>query len=353
MANLKINQLITPYNFTNASRKAANITGIVIHYVGALGGAEDNCKYYARQYVGASAHYYVGFNGEYWQSVKDEDIAWHSGASSYKHPSLRNSNTIGIEMCVRKKSTRTMNATDKDWYYEDKTVAATIELVKFLMKKYSIKAANVVRHYDITGKICPNPYVYDSTKHKWADFKQAITSASTASATPAPAAPKPITPAPSTPTPATPKPSTPAASGSSFKEYKITTTCNVLNIRAGAGTGYAVTGRIAEVAGKKKEYTIAEEKSGWGRLKSGGWISLTYAKRVGAAAASAKAEYKINTTCDVLNIRVGAGTSFRITGSIAEKAGKKKIYTIVEEKNGWGKLKSGAGWISLGFTKKV
>ena len=33
--------------------------------------------------------------------------------------------------------------------------------------------------------------------------------------------------------------------------------------------------------------------------------------------------------------------------------GKKKKYTIVEEKNGWGKLKSGAGWISLAYTKRV
>lgn len=33
--------------------------------------------------------------------------------------------------------------------------------------------------------------------------------------------------------------------------------------------------------------------------------------------------------------------------------GDKGIYTIVAEDNGWGKLKSGAGWISLAYTKRV
>lgn len=53
--------------------------------------------------------------------------------------------------------------------------------------------------------------------------------------------------------------------------------------------------------------------------------------------------YLVTTTCDVLNIRSGAGTGHPVVGAIREKAGKKKQYTIVEEKNGWGRLKSGAG----------
>ena len=56
---------------------------------------------------------------------------------------------------------------------------------------------------------------------------------------------------------------------------------------------------------------------------------------------------------DVLNIRSGAGTGHSVVGAIREKAGKKNRYTIVEEKDGWGRLKSGAGWISLSYTKKA
>lgn len=46
---------------------------------------------------------------------------------------------------------------------------------------------------------------------------------------------------------------------------------------------------------------------------------------------------------DELNVRSGAGTSYPITTVVK----KGQAFTIVEEKNGWGKLKSGAGWISL------
>ena len=98
----KIEKLLTPYNFTNKDN-AGRIKYIVIHYVGALGGAEANCKYYASKYLGASAHYFVGFNGEVWQSVEDEDIAWHCGASSYKHAECRNSNSIGIDVCPQQR----------------------------------------------------------------------------------------------------------------------------------------------------------------------------------------------------------------------------------------------------------
>lgn len=56
----KIEKLLTPYNFTNANN-VGRIKYIVIHYVGALGGAWANCHYYASKYLGASAHYFVGF----------------------------------------------------------------------------------------------------------------------------------------------------------------------------------------------------------------------------------------------------------------------------------------------------
>lgn len=59
--------------------------------------------------------------------------------------------------------------------------------------------------------------------------------------------------------------------------------------------------------------------------------------------------YLVRVTVDALNIRSGAGTGFAIVGCIRDRS----VYTIIEEKNGWGKLKSEAGWISLQYTKKV
>ncbi len=176
-----INRMISGYNF-NAG-KTSRIKYIVIHYVGALGGAKANCQYYAGGNRNASAHYFVGFNGEIWQSVEDENIAWHCGASSYKHAECRNSNSIGVEMCVRKKNTASLGATDKDWYFEDATVEAAAELTRYLMDKYGVPASNVIRHYDVTGKICPNPYVYNTTGHTWDEFKQKISGSAAGSTT--------------------------------------------------------------------------------------------------------------------------------------------------------------------------
>lgn len=169
---MQINKLLTPYNL-NRLGDTSRIKYIVIHYVGAIGGAEANCRYYASKYIGASAHYYVGFNGEIWQSVEDGDIAWHCGAKTYRHPECRNSNSIGIELCVRNKGSQA--ADSRDWYFEEATVQAAIELTKELMEKYDVPAERVIRHYDVTGKICPNPYVYNHTAHTWEAFKAALT----------------------------------------------------------------------------------------------------------------------------------------------------------------------------------
>lgn len=167
---MEIHKLLTPYNYTNGD--IGRIKYIVIHYVGALGGAEANCKYYASQYIGASAHYYVGFSGEIWRSVEDKNIAWHCGAKKYIDPECRNGNSLGIELCVRNKGS--MADISRDWYFEDATVQAAIELTRELMAKYNITADHVLRHFDVTGKICPNPYVYNHTQHTWDDFKAAL-----------------------------------------------------------------------------------------------------------------------------------------------------------------------------------
>lgn len=60
-----------------------------------------------------------------------------------------------------------------------------------------------------------------------------------------------------------------------------------------------------------------------------------------------KLPYLVKITADELNVRAGAGTSYKVNTVVK----KDEVYTIVEEKDGWGKLKSGAGWISLMYTK--
>lgn len=78
-------------------------------------------------------------------------------------------------MCVRNKGSQA--DTSRGWYFEDATVQMAIALTKELMTKYNIPADHVIRHYDVTGKICPNPYVYNHTQHTWEAFKAALVTA--------------------------------------------------------------------------------------------------------------------------------------------------------------------------------
>ena len=57
----------------------------------------------------------------------------------------------------------------------------------------------------------------------------------------------------------------------------------------------------------------------------------------------------MRVTATALNYRSGPGTNYKVLGTIRDFG----VYTIAERKNGWGKLKSGAGWIHLGYTKAL
>ena len=295
----KINRLISGYNHNPGS--ISRIKYIVIHYVGALGGAKENCQYYAGGNRNASAHYFVGFDGEIWQSVEDANIAWHCGASSYKHGECRNANSIGIELCVRKRNTASMGATDKDWYFEDATVEAAAELTRYLMDKYNVPASHVIRHYDVTGKICPNPYVYNTTAHTWDEFKQKISGA---------AAP---------------------------------TTKKLYRVRKSWKDATSQLGAFEELENAKNA------------CKEGYTVYDWDGKAVYSKQTTKKLPYKVQIDVDDLRIRTGAGTGYAVTGEYTGRG----VFTIVEEKAGkgstagWGKLKSGAGWVSLDYCTKL
>ena len=81
------------------------------------------------------------------------------------------------------------------------------------------------------------------------------------------------------------------------------------------------------------------------------WKAL-HKKLVGSTATKPPTSFKshkVQVNTNVLNVRNGAGTTYKVNARVK----KGEVYTIVAEKNGWGKLKSGAGWIKLSYTKKV
>ena len=82
-----------------------------------------------------------------------------------------------------------------------------------------------------------------------------------------------------------------------------------------------------------------------------GWVN---AADISTGSTGTATSYRVRTTADVLNIRKGPGTNYGVAGQIKGKG----IYTIVAEAAGpgatkWGKLKSGAGWISLDYVTKL
>ena len=141
----------------------------MIHYTGNDGDtAMNNAKYYADNVVKTSAHYFVD-EKEIVQSVDDLRIAWAVGGKKYPscpqtgggalHGRCLNANSISIELCDAKK--------DGVYAPSAKSVAQALELTKALMKKYSIPASNVIRHFDVTGKLCPAYWSGRENAGKW------------------------------------------------------------------------------------------------------------------------------------------------------------------------------------------
>ena len=133
---------------------------IVVHYTANKGDtAQNNLDYFARTKTGTSAHYFVDEN-EVCQSVQDTDVAWHCGSKNPRHPYCRNANSIGVEMCNSVGSV------------PEAVRARTAAFVRQKMKEYGIDSSHVLRHYDVTGKRCPAPWVDNPAE--WMEFKKML-----------------------------------------------------------------------------------------------------------------------------------------------------------------------------------
>lgn len=140
---------------------------IVLHFTANNGDtAKNNADYFANNAnLRASAHYFVDPN-EIYQSVKDSDTAWHCGkerGGSY-YNDCRNANSIGIEMCsvIR----------NGVYVIPDETVRNAAELVRYLMERHHVPVSRVCRHYDVTHKECPEPWVRNPKQ--WEKFLEML-----------------------------------------------------------------------------------------------------------------------------------------------------------------------------------
>ena len=137
------------------------ISGVVIHYVGNPGTtAMANRDYFAsladgREQTYASSHFVVGLEGEVVQCIPLTEIAYATKEA--------NGYTVSIEVCHP----------DDTGEFSPVTYDRTVELTAWLCKEFRLDPeTQVIRHYDVTGKICPKYYV--EHPEDWEAFREDV-----------------------------------------------------------------------------------------------------------------------------------------------------------------------------------
>jgi len=151
-------------------RTADKIKYLVIHYTGNDGDtAANNARYSHSNVTKTSAHYFVD-GEEVWRSVPELVTAWAVGGSKYAsagetgggtlHGIVTNSNSLSVELCDPVRGGGILPS--------EPVLENAASLCRMLMEQYDIPLENVVRHFDVSGKLCP-AYFVDETA--WAAFK--------------------------------------------------------------------------------------------------------------------------------------------------------------------------------------
>lgn len=131
------------------------VDGVVVHYVGNPGTtARQNRDYFAglsvSQETHASSNFIIGLEGETLLTVPVNEIAYASNN--------RNSDTLSIEVCHP----------DESGVFTVGSYDALTRLVQWTVDTYGLTRSQILRHYDVTGKICPKAFVDDTAA--WEDF---------------------------------------------------------------------------------------------------------------------------------------------------------------------------------------
>ena len=154
--------LLTPNKNSRPQTKLKKVNGIVVHYTANPGtDAMANRNYFESRKdkpdqtkYKVSSHFIIGLDGTIVQCIPLDEISYASND--------RNKDTVSIECCHPNKSGKFSAATQ----------TALIQLCAWLCGNYGMDTSDIIRHYDVTGKMCPKYYV----KHKdaWTTLKKNI-----------------------------------------------------------------------------------------------------------------------------------------------------------------------------------
>lgn len=101
---------------------------------------------------------------------------------------------------------------------------------------------------------------------------------------------------------------------------------------------------------KNGTYTVSKISGSKVLLKEiTSWVNVNDVSKVSTTSTTTTTSYLVRVTVDSLNVRKSPTTSSAIVTTV-KKGG---VYTIVEVSNGFGRLKSNIGWISLDCTERV
>ena len=149
-------ELLTENPWSRPGTPLEEIRGVVIHYVGNPDtSAAANRNYFeslkdGAEDIYASAHFIVGLEGEVVQCIPLTEWAYASNS--------RNGDTVSVEVCHP----------DETGEFSPVTYDRTVELTAWLCSTFGLTADDVLRHYDVSGKICPKYYV--ENEDAWSGF---------------------------------------------------------------------------------------------------------------------------------------------------------------------------------------
>lgn len=149
-------QLLDINAYSRPGIETEEINGIVIHYTANPGStAQENRDYFNDlQYTHAteaSSNFIVGLDGEIIQCVPTWEVAYASNERNY--------DTVSIECCHP----------DESGEFTDETYRSLVQLTAWLCVKFDLTEEDVIRHYDVTGKVCPKYFV--DHEDAWEEFK--------------------------------------------------------------------------------------------------------------------------------------------------------------------------------------
>ena len=157
---------------------------IVVHYTGMMatqGDPDTAADAIARSNREASTHYLVG--DRIVQLLPVKYAAYHVGAKDDdKLIPCYNGNSIGVYLCECKMDFSSDSVSCNDWYFTPQTFANGAHLIAYLAQEHGIPTDHIVRHYDVTHKRCPRPFVgtdinaYTGRSHEsaWREFVRTI-----------------------------------------------------------------------------------------------------------------------------------------------------------------------------------